>query len=270
VSLNFCLPVSTKNGRQLPDGIYGPETFGAVKAFQMQYNLLADGIVGKQTLGKLNDLFTTALQSLPPVCGNCLYRFGPYTSPHLIQAALGASEEAGKQDSAKVPTSLPRRLNRTERERAREVFGNSLDFEGFLVTNGLGLNGRAFVTWAPVPIVGMVLLVNWGDSPSDGTFIHELTHVWQAQHHISKTAFEANALISQADAAIHGGSAYAFIPGRFFSLYGAEQIAQQVQRGKTDVIDHVKLFPKNVPDPTNIPVPGVPFWEVEGAPNVEK
>jgi hypothetical protein len=116
----------------------------------------------------------------------------------------------------------------------------------------------------------MVLLVNWGDSPSDGTFIHELTHVWQAQHHFVKTAFETNALISQADAAIHGGSAYAFIPGRFFSLYGAEQIAQQVQRGKTDVIDHVKVFPKNVPDPTNIPVPGLPFWEVVGAPNVEK
>jgi hypothetical protein len=269
LSLNYKLPVTTKQYRSAPDGMFGPETLAAVKGFQGAHGLMIDGIVGTQTLGKLNALFSTAVQGLPPTCGNCLNKLGPFTPPHLIQAALGASEESGKGDSAKVPTKAPRRLNKDEREKARSVFGDSLTFN-FLVTNGLGMDGRAFVAVVPVPILGKTVVVNWGDSPDDDTFFHELTHVWQAQHHFTPEAFMANALVSQAAAKKDGGSAYAFIPGRDFFRYGAEQIAQQVQRGKTDIISHIKAFPAGVPDPTNLPVPGLPFWETVGAPGVEK
>jgi hypothetical protein len=114
-----------------------------------------------------------------------------------------------------------------------------------------------------------LILVNWGPSPSDGTFFHELTHVWQSQHHLERAAFMVNALISQQVGELAGGSAYAFIPGRLFFRYGAEQIAQQVQRGKSDVINHIARFLLPIPDPTNLPVPVLPFWETPGAPGVE-
>ncbi|RCK69307.1 hypothetical protein DT076_10410 [Desertihabitans brevis] len=39
------------------DGYFGPRTFAAVDAFQREYGLVADGIVGRQTLGQLDSLF---------------------------------------------------------------------------------------------------------------------------------------------------------------------------------------------------------------------
>ena len=53
VDLGFEMPVSTKQGTQEPDGIFGPETFRTVKAFQHMQGITKDGIVGRQTLGEL-------------------------------------------------------------------------------------------------------------------------------------------------------------------------------------------------------------------------
>ena len=207
---------------------------------------------------------------MPQGCGNCHHRYGPYTPPHLIQAAFSATSS---ENSAQLATSI-RFLNTAEITQAKTVFGDSLNFGRILVSDALGIGGRAFVTKVPtVPtLAGMpsdITLVNWGRSPSSGTFFHELTHVWQSQHHFSSEAFMLNALISQSAAALVGGSAYAFIPGRMFARYGAEQIAQQVERGKTDIISHIRGFVLGIPDPLNLPVPGLPFWETEGAPGVE-
>jgi len=167
-------------------------------------------------------------------------------------------------------------MTQAEQDSARTVFGNSLDFSSILISDGLGLNGRAFVTIIPDPtsLPGMpsglkLTLVNWGPSPTPGTFFHELTHVWQSQHHVARAAFMVNAVISQQAGELAGGSAYAFIPGRLFLRYGAEQIAQQVQRGKAAVINHIASFPANFPDPINLPVPGLPFWETPGALGLE-
>lgn len=48
------MPRSTGPGG--PDGIYGSETVRAVRAFQRRHGLDVDGVVGRQTLGKLDEL----------------------------------------------------------------------------------------------------------------------------------------------------------------------------------------------------------------------
>jgi peptidoglycan hydrolase-like protein with peptidoglycan-binding domain len=113
----------------------------------------------------------------------------------------------------------------------------------------------------------------WHTRPRSHTLIHELTHAWQSQHAGDPTAFMKNSVRCQAgaladlpiakaaagvaasEAAVRRGvfdpialariaaaaaaaedvSAYAYIPGRPFGEYAAEQIAQQVEDGHRGV-----------------------------------
>lgn len=47
------------------DGIFGPATENAVRAFQSQYGLTVDGIVGRNTWYRLQDAYNATLNSLP-------------------------------------------------------------------------------------------------------------------------------------------------------------------------------------------------------------
>jgi peptidoglycan hydrolase-like protein with peptidoglycan-binding domain len=53
LDLGFAMPLSTSGGRVLPDGAFGTETEGVAKLFQRRNGLLADGIVGRETLKQL-------------------------------------------------------------------------------------------------------------------------------------------------------------------------------------------------------------------------
>jgi peptidoglycan hydrolase-like protein with peptidoglycan-binding domain len=51
----FAMPVSTEKAGE-PDGIFGSETFSVVKQFQAKHSLSQDGAVGRETMGKLDEL----------------------------------------------------------------------------------------------------------------------------------------------------------------------------------------------------------------------
>jgi Putative peptidoglycan binding domain/Protein-glutamine gamma-glutamyltransferase len=48
------MPISMKSGR--PDGIFGDETYATVRRFQAKNGLTVDGIVGRQTMGRLDEM----------------------------------------------------------------------------------------------------------------------------------------------------------------------------------------------------------------------
>jgi peptidoglycan hydrolase-like protein with peptidoglycan-binding domain len=56
IDLGYLMPISTGNGSKSPDGIYGQETGRVLKQFQRDNNLAADGIAGKMTLTRLDEL----------------------------------------------------------------------------------------------------------------------------------------------------------------------------------------------------------------------
>ena len=138
-------------------------------------------------------------------------------------------------------------LSAAQRAVAAPLFGTSIDFTFVLLSDFKGASGRAFTV-----VAGRFIVMNCGSfTPSDATLIHELVHVWQAQHHSVATAYMVNSLQSHALAvtenqalavaeptlkgnpwfpSLFPRSPYACMSGRPFREYGAEQIAKQVER----------------------------------------
>ncbi|MCX6612167.1 MAG: peptidoglycan-binding domain-containing protein, partial [Acidobacteria bacterium] len=57
LDLGYPMPKSTRNGAEAPDGIFGSETHATTIEFQKKHTLTPDGVVGKQTMTRLDDLF---------------------------------------------------------------------------------------------------------------------------------------------------------------------------------------------------------------------
>jgi hypothetical protein len=120
------------------------------------------------------------------VVGGVVYIWGP----SAIVAAIVAGVVVGEIVDAMVKI---RRLRDDEVAFARQVFGDSLDFDRIRLTNLSGLSARPFTT----PTVDGTILLNVGnafDEPTLAVFpnsghpvpgqmlIHELTHAWQIEH----------------------------------------------------------------------------------------
>lgn len=59
VDLGFPMPITTGNGQIFADGIYGAETTATVKKFQLREGLAADGVAGRMTLQRLDEIVLT-------------------------------------------------------------------------------------------------------------------------------------------------------------------------------------------------------------------
>jgi hypothetical protein len=69
IDLGHRMPISTRKHGS-PDGIFGDETKATVKAFQSRNGLVADGIVGRNTMGRLDRLLPRAGAALPALAAD--------------------------------------------------------------------------------------------------------------------------------------------------------------------------------------------------------
>lgn len=288
-SLNSAFP---KTPMLAVDGRFGPATLARVKEFQKSVGLAADGIVGTNTWSKLLAAADTAQRSAVysgemPVSKCC------GAEQNLIQIAQMAAKDyeayasvlgivtplAQSVKYSTVPTSAPanaRRVNVAEKAILIGVFGSSIDFDTVLMTNLTGAGGRAFVLTIKAGFgVPAIQIVNAGQNPTNDTLAHEFTHVWQSQHSGNPMQYMASAVACQAlESATNAGmgkkvcSAYAYVPGKAFTSYNVEQIAQQVGNGVAAIQSHCRsvakntICPKAVACETNI---HVEYWAIPGA-----
>jgi hypothetical protein len=146
--------------------------------------------------------------------------------------------------------------------------------DSILLSDATGAGGRPFtvaVTFPGGPAGGVTfVVVNAGTfTPARDLLIHELTHAWQSQHALDPQQFMVNSVESQTIAGSLNllgadASAYYFLPGRSFGLYGAEQIACQVEKGVSAIVSSVRSLPPFVPHPGNVLGLSVPHWETSG------
>lgn len=242
------------------DGIFESETQTAVRNYQRARKLGIDGIVGPITMGALDAEFPAP---------------GPPAAPAPTPSK--PSPSPGLPFGIRLPTGL-RQLDPVEEAIARGVYGNSLIFGRIFLSDALGGGGgRPFTLHVPslVPGVSGVTVINIGPGAyatpgsNPSLLIHELAHSWQSQHHPDPAFYMANSLASQAGASGAGASAYCYIPGKWFGLYGAEQIAQQVEKGEAPIISHVGAASPGGIDGANIASLAVPRWETRGSPGVK-
>ncbi len=203
-------------------------------------------------------------------------------APVPVGAGFGAGAAPG-QASITLPggmTLFPLVGSRHE-DLARSVYLGSLNYDTIFFTSQRGAQGRAFTIAVPVPPLvvdalvfgGVIQVLNLGPAPSSSTVVHELGHAWQSQHGGSATAYIANCLACQGAAAAANTalaemidpsiksnkdwpanfpfSPYAYRPGKAFSAYGGEQIAEQIENSEAPIRSHVTAQPANVRDVDN-------------------
>jgi hypothetical protein len=154
-----------------------------------------------------------------------------------MNAALLAKrqiEKRARREGAKIRRSLPkmRSLSAKEKNLARSVFRNTINYDRVKITNTLGAGGRPWTTNTPP-----MYMINVGSDYPNLTanddrkrlLIHELAHVWQGQHLVP---FMLNSFAHQTLGVIHNGgdvaSAYSYRVGKPWRQYNVEQQASIV------------------------------------------
>lgn len=270
------------------DKIFGPKTLARVKEFQRNNNLQVDGIVGPNTWAALREEEPEIQPRSGLNCGNSdpanqnraigvrnAVVFGLAGQGGGAPVQLASFSGGGLSSLISLP-GLPtvRPLTAAQIITATGVYGTSLDFSRIFISDQTGAGNRPFTVGIPAtPLSSAMQIMNCGTlTPSTNDLIHELAHVWQSQHHSSVTAFMTNAVGSQAAAVAASGaealtnpavrsdpdfpvhfpfSAYAFVPGKPFGEYAAEQIANAVEHGVTAIVAHVKAVAANAVDADN-------------------
>lgn len=132
-----------------------------------------------------------------------------------------------------------RPINDDEMHFAQKVFGSALPRSKIMITNLFTIGHHKFVA----PGIDDKIYVNMGEAwdctttyvneryPYPGqTFIHELTHVWQAAHSAFQPAFVCRGVVQQADK-LAGHNVYEYgPPGRLWSTFNTEQQASIVDQ----------------------------------------
>ena len=270
------------------DGQFGSRTRARVREFQQNNGLVADGIVGPRTWGKLEDAAPPS--KIAPRSGVDCGTGDPANAGgalHIQQALVSENATAksfapaGFAPASFVPglptagllPSLPsfRPLDGLQQAAVRPFFGLSLDFSNILISDKTGLGNRPFTIAIGVPFSGSATVVmNLGTfTPALGDLVHELTHAWQSQHAVSSASTFMNASVDcQARALVRNRlesptpvhkdfpgnfpfSAYAFKPGKPFAEYNVEQIANQVEHNVGPIVAHVKSVAMNAADAEN-------------------
>ena len=275
------------------DGIFGPKTLARVLEFQRDKSLTVDGIFGDESWNALDPPPDPSTEATPS-CGNG--DFGNMAAALRIQqmfrdsyaqyrraSQIRSASHSQSMDAARAGSILPSVSFRPfvgsglDTPQVTRVFGQSIDFTSVYISNHAGIDDRPFTAgflYGFVPGLGnagtpSVQVMNLGSSRDTDTVIHELTHVWQSQHHTDPMAFMFNCVNCQklavAQNVVAAGldprlllhrsfrygcypnSAYAFRRGRAFGLYGGEQIAQQVENNVPAIRSHiVAALPRTV------------------------
>lgn len=300
------------------DGIYGNGTAAAVLAYKRKRNIVnhayqsqADNIVGKMTVAAMDEELAQADRKDPTpyplrpkrTCGNCLagnqahglsiaqsfiqtlQSPSPPSPPSRFAAQPVSANFAQVGDPAPPAGSIFRKLNDTQQNRIKDVYGESVELSTVFLSNKTGIGGLPFtmclersdLPFLLVPGVGpdvkAIQIINCGTfEPDDDTLIHEMAHVWQSQHHSNPKQFmkasvdsqgmalATNLLLGFTDKSLRHDqwpshfpfSAYAYIPNKVFSDYGVEQVANAIELIDQIVRAHVRSIPKGAVDPQNV------------------
>jgi hypothetical protein len=148
------------------------------------------------------------------------------------EMAPGGTQLLGGQLTTLPASPAIRPLTPAERNIAKSVYGNTINFNLVKVTNTVGLQSRPWTTNTP-PLYTINVGVSAYADLTDFSLllIHELGHVWQGQHGMP---FMSNSAYHQTMAAIQNNGdpsgAYVYVPGQQWSKYNSEQQASIITR----------------------------------------
>ena len=152
----------------------------------------------------------------------------------LLSPIKGCNPGDFSQNSRLLPRYRKvRSLSTVEKNLAKSVFQNTINYDMVKITDTLGAGARPWTTNTPP----LYMINVGGDYPNltanddrKRLLIHELTHVWQGQHLVP---FMLNSAAHQSLSAINNGGdtapAYSYTVGKSWGQYNVEQQASIVE-----------------------------------------